>query len=58
MSEANICDKCVKATETKDETGHYGKFLHVRCFDSWWRSIYGPMKGVYYRWMRQGMCVK
>ena len=55
---AKLCDKCKKATSTRGEDGRYWRFLHVRCFDSWWWSVYGPMKGSYYRWMREGMCVR
>lgn len=53
-----ICARCVKVTETRDENGRYGRFQHVRCFDSWWRDEYGDLGGPYYRWMRQGMCVR
>jgi hypothetical protein len=55
---AKLCAKCEASTETKSDDGRYGQFLHVRCFDSWWRSEYGSMKGPYYRWMRGGMCVR
>lgn len=57
-SDAAICDRCVRATETKGEDGRYGRFLHVRCFNAWWKSIYEYVGGPYYRWMRQGMCVR
>jgi len=54
---AAICPRCEKATSTKRE-GRFGKFLHIRCFNAWWKSEYGDLGGPYYRWMRGGMCVR
>lgn len=56
-SGAKVCDKCSQETGTKRD-GRYGRFLHVRCFNSWWRSEYGDLGGPYYQWMRGGMCVR
>jgi len=53
-----LCHRCEANTSTKGDDGRYGRFLHVLCFDRWWKSVYGDIKGVYYRWMRQGMCVR
>ena len=58
MSAPGICAKCLERTETKSEDGRYGKFLHIKCFNAWWKSGYGQLGGPYYRWMRQGMCAK
>jgi hypothetical protein len=52
-----ICDRCREATSTKRD-GRYGKFLHIRCVDAWWKSEYEWTGGAYYLWMREGMCVR
>lgn len=59
MSEPTICAKCRASTEMRDEySGRLGAFLHISCFDAWWRSEYTYLYGPYYRWMRQGMCLR
>jgi hypothetical protein len=58
MSGATICDKCRSGTLKRDSGGRLGRFLHVGCFNAWWKSEYGDPGGPYYRWMRQGMCAR